>query len=114
MLVTALSLLALLPTALGQLNTLAVAKGLKYFGSATDNGELTDTSYTAILYDTKEFGQITPGNTQKWQYTEPTQNTFSWTSGDVITSLAKTNGQLLRCHTLVRIFHAHYYKHMRN
>jgi hypothetical protein len=57
--------LALLPTALGQLNTLAKAKGLKYFGSAADNPELADTAYIKILSDTTEFGQITVGNPQK-------------------------------------------------
>ncbi|KAH6672951.1 glycoside hydrolase superfamily [Halenospora varia] len=96
-----LSAAALLPQALGQLNALAVAKGLKYFGTATDNGELTDATYLSILSNTSEFGQITPGNTQKWQYTEPTQDTYSYTQGDVITSLAANNSQLLRCHTLV-------------
>lgn len=84
-----------------QLNQLAVAAGLKYFGSATDNGELTDTAYTAILNDATEFGQITPGNAQKWDTIEPQQGTFSYTKGDVIADLAKTNSQLLRCHTLV-------------
>lgn len=92
-----LPLVGLFPAALGQLNTLAKAKGLKYFGSATDNGELSDTTYVSILSNTSQFGQITPGNTQKWVYTEPTQNTFSWTQGDVITSFAEGNGQLLRC-----------------
>lgn len=92
-----LPLAALVPAALCQLNTLAKAKGLKYFGSATDNGELSDTTYVSILSNTGQFGQITPGNTQKWVYTEPTQNTFSWTQGDVITSFAEGNGQLLRC-----------------
>lgn len=92
-----LPLLAFFPAALGQLNTLAKAKGLKYFGSATDNGELSDTKYTSILSNTSQFGQITPGNTQKWVYTEPTQNTFSWTQGDVVTNFAEGNGQLLRC-----------------
>lgn len=58
-----------------QLNKLAVAAGLKYFGSATDNGELTNTSLVAILSDFDEFGQVTPGNTQKWYYTEPEQGT---------------------------------------
>lgn len=92
---------ALLPLAFGQLNTLAKAKGLKYFGSATDNSELSNTAYTAILKDTANFGQITPGNTQKWVYIEPSEGSFSFTQGDVITSFAETNGQLLRCHNLV-------------
>ncbi|KAK6613436.1 Endo-1,4-beta-xylanase 1-like protein 1 [Botrytis cinerea] len=92
--------LAILPLAYGQLDTLAKAAGLKYFGSATDNGELTDTQYTAILSNNSQFGQITPGNTQKWQYIEPTQNTFSYTKGDVVVDFAEKNDQILRCHNL--------------
>lgn len=88
--------LVALPVVNAQLNTLAKAKGLKYFGSATDNGELTDAPYLAILSNTSEFGQITAGNAQKWMYIEPSQNTFSYAQGDVIASLAATNGQLLR------------------
>ncbi|KAL1880035.1 hypothetical protein Daus18300_001398 [Diaporthe australafricana] len=84
-----------------QLHKLAVAAGLKYFGSATDNPELTDTAYTAILSDAEEFGQITPGNSQKWDTIEPQNGTFSFTKGDVIADLAKTNSQILRCHNLV-------------
>ncbi|KAG9239506.1 glycoside hydrolase superfamily [Amylocarpus encephaloides] len=91
----------LLPQAFGQLGTLAKAKGLAYFGSATEIGELTDTAYKAIISDNTEFGQITPGNSQKWDTTEPTQGSFSFTNGDVITALAAKNSQLLRCHTLV-------------
>lgn len=98
---SAVLIIALQPTVFGQLNTLAKAVGLKYFGSATDNGELTDTQYTAILSDTANFGQITPGNTQKWDSIEPSQNTFSYTKGDVVTSFAENNGQILRCHNLV-------------
>ena len=48
------------------LNTIAQAAGLKYLGSATDNPELTDTDYVAILSDSSEFGQLTPGNSMKW------------------------------------------------
>lgn len=47
------------------LNTAAVAKGKLYFGSATDNPELTDTAYLTQLSNTDDFGQITPGNSQK-------------------------------------------------
>lgn len=50
----------------GGLNTVAKAAGKLYFGSATDNPELTDAPYVAILSNTSEFGQITPGNTMKW------------------------------------------------
>lgn len=90
-----------LPAAFAQLNTLAKAKGLLYFGSATDNPELTNTEYTAILDNSANFGQITPGNTQKWEYVEPSQDVYSYTEADVITDLAEANGQILRCHNLV-------------
>lgn len=49
-----------------KLNTLAKASGKLYFGTATDNSELTDTAYTAILNDVTMFGQLTPANSMKW------------------------------------------------
>ncbi|MEV6971653.1 endo-1,4-beta-xylanase [Hamadaea sp. NPDC051192] len=97
----AVSLIAGLSTARAAdptLHQLAAAKG-KYFGSATDNPELTDTAYTAILGT--EFGQITPGNSMKWDTTEPTRNTFAFTKGDAIVSFAKSHNQIVRAHTLV-------------
>ncbi|KAJ6114320.1 hypothetical protein N7486_000098 [Penicillium sp. IBT 16267x] len=75
------------------LDTAAVALGKIYFGTATDNPELTDTAYVTQLNNTGDFGQITPGNSQK--------NTFTFTAGDVIADLAEANGQKLRCHNLV-------------
>ncbi|KAK2015653.1 family 10 glycosyl hydrolase [Colletotrichum eremochloae] len=98
--ITAAGLLAL-PGVSANLHELAVAAGKKYFGSATDNPELTDTAYVNLLKNNKMFGQITVGNTQKWQFTEPSQGSFSYTGGDEITSFATANGQLIRCHTLV-------------
>ncbi|KAK1454468.1 glycosyl hydrolase family 10 [Colletotrichum cuscutae] len=84
-----------------QLNTLAVRAGLKYFGTAVDERRTTtDAAYMAIVNNTAEFGSLVPENGQKWAYTEPTQNTFSYTSGDIIPNIAKANGQILRCHTL--------------
>ncbi|KAJ6571408.1 endo-1,4-beta-xylanase A precursor [Mycena capillaripes] len=75
-------------------HTVATSVGGKlYFGSATDNPELNDTAYTAILSDSTMFGQITPGNSLKWDATEP--------SRDAIVSLAKSNGQLVRGHNCV-------------
>ncbi|EAW06989.1 putative endo-1,4-beta-xylanase [Aspergillus clavatus NRRL 1] len=94
--------LAALPLVYGAgLNTAAKAKGLKYLGSATDNGELSDAPYVAQLSNTEDFGQLTPGNSMKWDATEPSQNSFSYAGGDAIVNLAQANGQLMRCHTLV-------------
>lgn len=98
---SALAVLALAVGANAQLHKLALAAGKQYFGSATDNSELDDTAYSAILSDVDEFGQITPGNTQKWQYTEPTEGTFSYDEGDVIVNFAQNNSQIVRCHNLV-------------
>ncbi|KAJ0350808.1 Glycoside hydrolase, 10 [Colletotrichum chrysophilum] len=83
-----------------QLNTLAVRAGLKYFGTAVNEQRVTDTTYMAIVNNTAEFGSVVPENGQKWAYTEPSQNTFSYTSGDIVPNIAKANGQILRCHTL--------------
>ncbi|MGW1916600.1 endo-1,4-beta-xylanase [Streptomyces sp. NPDC002076] len=71
----------------------------RYFGSATDNPELTDSAYTKILGG--EFDMITPGNGMKWYATEPRQGVFDWTNGDQIVNLARKNHQKVRAHTLV-------------
>ncbi|TCD71995.1 hypothetical protein EIP91_000127 [Steccherinum ochraceum] len=89
------------PRAGQELHTLAKAKGKLYFGSATDNPELTDTPYVAILSDANMFGQTTPTNSMKWDATEPNRGQFTFTQGDVIANLAKKNGQLLRGHNCV-------------
>ncbi|THH00376.1 hypothetical protein EW026_g2154 [Hermanssonia centrifuga] len=83
------------------LHARAKAGGKLYFGTATDNPELTNTAYTAILDDNTMFGQLTPANSMKWDAIEPEQGTFTFTQGDAIANLAKTNGQLLRGHNCV-------------
>ncbi|KAJ7472865.1 endo-1,4-beta-xylanase C precursor [Mycena galericulata] len=88
-------------TSTALLNTVAKGNAAKlYFGSATDNSELTDAAYIAILSNSAEFGQITPANSMKWDTTEPSNGVFSFTQGDAIASFAKKNGQLLRGHNL--------------
>ena len=47
------------------LHSAAVAKGLDYLGTATDNPELTDSAYMKQLNNTDDFGQLTPGNSLK-------------------------------------------------
>ncbi|MFR9787202.1 endo-1,4-beta-xylanase [Streptomyces sp. MB22_4] len=80
------------------LNQLAQAHG-RYVGSATDNSELNDSAYTAVLGS--EFGSITPGNSMKWDTTEPSQGQFNFSGGDAIVQFAQAHNQQVRGHNLV-------------
>ncbi|KAI8807163.1 endo-1,4-beta-xylanase precursor [Cladochytrium replicatum] len=71
------------------LNVLAQAKG-RYFGAAGDINEITDSANVALLR--QHSGLITPTNAMKWESTEPSQNTFTFSGGDQT---------LCRGHTLV-------------
>ncbi|KAJ5711498.1 hypothetical protein N7488_005654 [Penicillium malachiteum] len=77
------------------LNNLAQAAGKLWFGTAMDTttAEPDDVDYMTVFNDTNIFGQVTPGNTMKWEFTEPTQN-------ETI-ALAKATGKKVRCHNLV-------------
>ncbi|KAI8993824.1 endo-beta-1,4-glucanase [Trametes punicea] len=83
------------------LHAVARAAGKLYLGTATDNDELTDTQYTAILEAPNMFGQITAENSMKWDATEPEQGVFTFTEADQIANLATSHGQLLRGHNCV-------------
>ncbi|KAF9223745.1 glycoside hydrolase family 10 protein [Gyrodon lividus] len=83
------------------LNTVAKAAGKLYFGSATDNPELSDQAYLGILSNTAMFGQLTAGNSMKWDAIEPEQNVFSFTGGDQIVAIAEATGKIVRGHNLV-------------
>ncbi|KAF9478337.1 endo-1,4-beta xylanase [Pholiota conissans] len=96
-----LPLLLSIPLSIAQLNTLAQAAGKLYFGTATDNPELTNTSYVAQLQNTLDFHQLTPANSMKWDATEPSQGVFTFNGGDQIVTQAKTHGQIMRGHNCV-------------
>ncbi|KAG6864484.1 hypothetical protein C0991_009192 [Blastosporella zonata] len=88
------------------LNAHAQAAGKLYFGSATDNSnpganELADAPYAEILSNNKQFGQITPANTMKWEFTEPTRGHFNFTQADQLVAWAEKNGQIMRGHNCV-------------
>ncbi|GGO53740.1 endo-1,4-beta-xylanase [Streptomyces lasiicapitis] len=71
----------------------------RYFGSAVDNPELDDTPYANLLGT--EFGSTTPGNSMKWDATEPRRGVFNFTGGDEIVNYAQANGLSVRGHTLL-------------
>ncbi|KAH9203778.1 glycoside hydrolase superfamily [Leptodontidium sp. 2 PMI_412] len=96
-----LAAMAVMPLASAQLHELAVKAGKKYFGTATDVGELNNTEYVKVLRDKREWGQLVGSNGQKWFATEPEENKFNFTMGEVVTNLAKKDKRYLRCHTLV-------------
>ncbi|KAF2096055.1 family 10 glycosyl hydrolase [Rhizodiscina lignyota] len=86
------------------LNLLAKAKGKLWFGTATDipGVEQQDQEYMSILNDSKIFGQLTPANAMKFQFTEPEQNNFTYAGGQEVIDLAKQHGnRYVRCHNLV-------------
>jgi endo-1,4-beta-xylanase len=94
-------LLVVVSPATCQLDRLAKAAGLKYFGTAVDNPALNNQAYMKIARDAEEFGSITPANGQKWSNTQGSQGRFSYGSGDAIANVVRQSGQQLRCHTLV-------------
>ncbi|CAG9990224.1 unnamed protein product [Clonostachys byssicola] len=104
-----LVLAAILAPASAQLHQWAQRAGLKYFGSATDSPgqreraglEHAYPQYDAILANPDEFGQTTPTNGQKWLFSEPERGVFNWTEGEIVSSLAREQNKILRCHALV-------------
>lgn len=96
-----LSGVALLSPVFAQLNQLAKANGLTYFGTATDPSEFSNGAYASILSNINNFGQLTAVNGMKWGPTEPEQNVYDYSNGDEVVSEAQKNGQLMRCHNLV-------------
>lgn len=95
----------LLPSAVvadGDLHDLMVASGKLFFGTATDTNFLAnDTTYAGLVNVTSEFGLLVPENSQKWDQVEAQAGVFDFTQPDRLVALAKANGQMMRCHTLV-------------
>ncbi|KAF7329807.1 Beta-xylanase [Mycena kentingensis (nom. inval.)] len=107
-------------TSTAKSNTIAKSLGGKlYFGTATDNPELTDAAYVAKLNDSTLFRA-----THRWKldeirrdgaYARESKASFpspgcaisvrsvesNCLKGDVVAAMAKANGQLLRGHTCV-------------
>ncbi|EMC91445.1 glycoside hydrolase family 10 protein [Baudoinia panamericana UAMH 10762] len=87
------------------LHSAAVAHGKAWFGSELDtfSGEQYDQAFMTVWNDSRIFGSTTPGNTMKWEFVEPQQNTFNFSQGMQTVALSKATGKdaHLRCHNLV-------------
>ncbi|KAJ9479924.1 Beta-xylanase [Pseudozyma hubeiensis] len=81
------------------LNAAIVARGRKYFGTATDQGDFSNSNLNNIIK--AEFGAVTPENSMKWDATQPQRGTFNFNGADALVNYAQQNGKLIRGHTLV-------------
>ncbi|EIW62376.1 uncharacterized protein TRAVEDRAFT_144893 [Trametes versicolor FP-101664 SS1] len=86
------------PAATG-LNAAFKKHGKKFWGTASDSNRFSNPTDSAVTV--REFGQVTPENSMKWDATEPSRNQFSFSGSDALVNFATTNGLLVRAHTLV-------------
>src|SRR4051812_1543567 len=77
----------------------AAAEKGRYFGVAVAVNKLSQSAYSSIV--DREFSAVTPENEMKWDATEPSQGTFSYSAGDRLVSHAQGHGQKVRGHALL-------------
>ncbi|GLY32310.1 non-reducing end alpha-L-arabinofuranosidase family hydrolase [Kineosporia sp. NBRC 101731] len=85
-------------TAATTLGASAAAKG-RYFGVAIAAGRLSDSTYNRIA--TSEFNSVTAENEMKWDATEPSRGTFTYSRGDQILNKGTAMKAKVRGHALL-------------
>ncbi|SEH03636.1 endo-1,4-beta-xylanase [Nonomuraea solani] len=77
----------------------AAERGGRYFGAAVAAGKLGDSTYVNIL--NREFNSVTAENEMKWDATEPSRNSFTYTNANRIVNHAIGRGMKIRGHALL-------------
>lgn len=85
-------------SAASTLGAAAAEKG-RYFGAAVAANHLGEAAYASTL--NTEFNSVTPENEMKWDATESTRGSFTFTAADQIVNHAQSRGMKVRGHTLV-------------
>ncbi|KAF8919241.1 glycoside hydrolase superfamily [Mucidula mucida] len=80
------------------LNAKLIAKGKKFWGSCADCNTLSLPANAALLRS--EFGQVTPEDSMKWDFTEPTEGSFIFAGADLLVNWAIANHKQIRGHNL--------------
>ncbi|BCJ73377.1 hypothetical protein CS0771_29210 [Catellatospora sp. IY07-71] len=81
------------------LRTLAAAKG-KFIGFAAATNPLANEAAYRTIAQT-EFNQVTAENAMKWESTEPSDNSWTFSGADQIVDFAVANSQQVHGHTLI-------------
>ncbi|KAG6006166.1 Endo-1,4-beta-xylanase 2 [Claviceps maximensis] len=73
--------------------------GKLYWGTAADEVILKKPGVAQFI--AKEFGQVTPENSMKWDATEPSRGNFRFDAADYLVDYAEKNDLLIRGHTFL-------------
>ncbi|KAF9036211.1 beta-1,4-endoxylanase [Panaeolus papilionaceus] len=88
------------PTATGGLSAIAKSVGKKYVGGATDpGGDFNDATFVSTYQ--RELNMVTPVNSMKWDATERSRNSFTFSTADQLVSWAQQRNFMIRGHTCV-------------
>jgi len=83
------------------IDKLIKAKGKVYFGAATDQGLLTRSGAKNAAIIEKNFGQVSPENSMKWQSLNSNKGTYNWGQADYLVNWATERNISIRGHTIV-------------
>jgi endo-1,4-beta-xylanase len=83
------------------IDKLIKAKGKLYFGAATDQGLLTRSGAKNAAIIEKNFGQVSPENSMKWQSLNSQKGSYNWGQADYLVNWATERNISIRGHTIV-------------